>query len=93
MMARSEKTVRDERWKWLYTFVLLIFTLLWAAYCVETVRNVVMSPDAAGVLEASGTSVVLGALIAWNGNVNQYWFRKRPGDSDVPPKPPALPSP
>ncbi len=75
--------MKGDKMKWVYTFVLLALTIGWAVYTVETVKSVVASPTAAGVLEASGTSVLLGALIAWNANVNQFWFRKK---GPVPPE-------
>ncbi len=28
------------------------------------------------IIMVAGTGVLLGALIGWVGNVNQYWFRK-----------------
>lgn len=70
--------MKPDTWKWLYTFVLLLVTLGWAIFTVVVIKGVMAEPTAVGVLEASGTSVFLGALIAWNGNVNQYWFRKKP---------------
>ncbi len=63
-----------EKMKWVYTFVLLLLTAGWAVYCVMVVKAAMALPTAAGVLEASGTSVFLGALIAWNANVNKHWF-------------------
>ena len=63
--------------KWAYTFTLLAVTLAWAIFTVITVKNAMAIPDPVGILEASGTSIFLGALIVWNGNVNQYWFRKK----------------
>ena len=70
----------SEKMKWLYAFVLLILTLAWAAYTVETVRACLTMPTPAAVIESSGTSVLLGALLTLNVNVNQYYFRKKTPD-------------
>ena len=67
----------SERMKWIYTFVLLGVTLGWAAFAVWIVRDTMAEPTSVGVLESSGTSVLLGALIGWNALVVQFWFRKK----------------
>lgn len=69
--------MKGDGMKWLYTFVLLAVTLGWAIFTVFTVREAIIAPEAINVIEVSGTSVLLGALIAWNANVNQFWFRKK----------------
>ena len=66
-----------EKMKWVYTFFLMLIMLGWAVFSVMVVMNAMADPTPASVLEASGTTVLLGALIAWNANVNQYWFRKK----------------
>ena len=63
--------------KWIYTFVLLGSTIFWAIYCVNTVKCAIADPTDINIMEAAGVSVLLGALIAWNGTVNQHWFRKK----------------
>lgn len=75
--------MKSDKMKWVYTFILLAAVIGWAVYTVEVVRGVVADPTAVGVLEASGTSVLLGALIAWCANVNQYWFRKKGPKEDT----------
>ena len=70
----------DKLMKWLYSFVLLILTLLWSVFLVNTVQDAVATPTPTNVIEVSGVSVLLGALIVWNGTVNQHWFRKRTPD-------------
>jgi hypothetical protein len=68
--------------KWIYTYVLLGATICWGMFTVNTVSTAVSSnePNPGLVLEVSGASLLLGALIVWNGNVNQHWFRKRGQD-------------
>ena len=68
----------NDKMKWLYTFFLLLVTIAWAVFSVMVVKSAIAAPTATGVLEASGTSVLLGALIGWNSLVIQFWFRKRP---------------
>jgi len=75
--------MQADKMKWYYTFVLLAVTLGWAVFTVMIVRDALADPSAVGILEASGTSVFLGALISWDALVVQYWFRKKS------PEPPA----
>ena len=64
-------------WKWAYSFVMLLITVAWGAFTVLIIRNSIAQPDAVRILEASGASSLMGALIVWNGNIVQHWFRKR----------------
>ena len=78
---------KGDLMKWLYTFVLLGATLAWARFTVLIVVETLASPTSLGVLEASGASILLGALIAWNANVNQFWFRKAAPKEELNPPP------
>ena len=69
-----------EKMKWAYSILLLFLTIGWAAFTVVVVKQSALNPTSTSVVEASGTSVLLGALVAWNGNVNQFWFRKGKGE-------------
>lgn len=73
-----------DKMKWVYTFFLLLVTIGWAAFCVFVAKEAMASPTATGILEVAGVTVLLGALIAWNANVNQYWFRKSTPDKKTP---------
>jgi hypothetical protein len=73
--------MKGDKMKWLYTFVLLLATIGWAVFAVTIVKSTMATPTPIGVLEASGVSVLLGALISWNADVNRYWFRKKPPQS------------
>jgi len=75
--------MQADKMKWVYTFVLLAVTIGWSVFTVLIVKVALAAPSEAGILEASGTSVLLGALIGWNALVVQYWFRKKS------PEPPA----
>ncbi|MBA7657305.1 hypothetical protein ES703_65242 [subsurface metagenome] len=77
-----------DKMKWLYTFLLLLITVGWAVFTVMIVRGALAEPSVVGILEASGTSVLLGALIGWNTLVVQYWFRKKPPAQKTPPSSP-----
>ncbi len=80
----------NDKAKWAYTFTLLLLTLAWAVFLVLFVhRAVTGTPGPLDVVGAAGVGVLLGALIAWNGNVNQFWFRKRVRENEVKPAPPA----
>ena len=63
--------------KWAYTFVLLLATIGWGIFLVYVVKDTIASPNTGNIIETAGVSVLLGALIAWNGTVNQHWFRKK----------------
>ena len=76
--------MKTDSMKWIYTFVLLAVTIGWAVFTVLVVKSVIDAPTAAGVLEASGTSVLLGALIGWNSLVLQFWFRKKAPPGETP---------
>ncbi len=64
--------------KWAYTFLLLLLTIGWARFLVKVIQDTLADPNVAKIIEVSGVSVLLGALIVWNGTVNSYWFRKAP---------------
>jgi len=66
-----------EKLKWVYTILLLLVTMGWAVFTVMVIKGSLTLPSQSGILEASGTSVLLGALIGWNALVIQYWFRKK----------------
>ena len=76
--------MRGDKMKWLYTFMLLLITVGWAVFTVMIVRGALAEPSVTGVLEASGTSVLLGALIGWNSLIVQYWYRKKPSAQETP---------
>lgn len=63
-----------SKMKWVYTFSLLIATIGWAVFTVKIVMAAMVEPTSLNVIEASGTSVLLGALIAWNGTAVKHWF-------------------
>ncbi|KKN03033.1 hypothetical protein LCGC14_1111840 [marine sediment metagenome] len=77
---------KSQALKWAYTFTLLLITMGWAVFLVFFVHRAITGvPGPLDVVGAAGVGVLLGALIAWNGNVNQFWFRKKEGST--PPAP------
>lgn len=66
-----------DRCKWFYTYLLLLLTVAWATFTIVTVKEALQEPTPVNVIEASGSGVLLGALIAWNNDVKQHWFRKK----------------
>lgn len=76
----------SDQFKQRYALVLLFFTVGWAVFCVVMTYIAVKNQTAVDIVAASGASVLLGALITWMGNVNQFYFRKRVGE-DTPNEP------
>ena len=76
-----------EKMKWFYTFFLLIAMMAWAVFLVYIVLGALAAPEPKDVIGAAGVGVLLGALIAWNGNVNKHWFggEKKPPEETTPP--------
>ena len=68
--------MKDESFKQLYAFVNLGITVIWAGFCVWITYRAVMSKLAVDILVSAGANTLLGALIVWNGNINQFFFRK-----------------
>ena len=75
---------KDNKFKWVYSFLMLVVVLAWGAGNIYAVYRAIDLKSSVDILASAGASAITGALIAWNGNIVQYWFRKRPGDSDVP---------
>lgn len=70
----------DKNFKHTFSIGLLIATVAWAVFCVYmTYRAIVFQSDT-DIIGLAGASVLLGAMINWMGNVNQYWFRKKSTD-------------
>lgn len=65
-----------EKLKWLYSFAVLIVTVGWAMFTLIFVANAIDKQSAASIMAASGASLLLGAMISWNGLIVQHWFRK-----------------
>jgi len=68
--------MNSERFKQYYSFILLGVTILWSGFSVWITYRAVSLLVATDILAAAGANVLLGALINWNGNVIQHWFRK-----------------
>ena len=68
--------MESEHFKQIYSFVLLGATILWAGFCVWITYKACAEKQVVDILASAGANVLLGALINWNGNINQFWFRK-----------------
>lgn len=62
--------------KWIYTYVLFFVMMAWAVFVVLIVHHTLHHPDEIDIIAVSGTSIVLGALIAKWSDTHQFWFRK-----------------
>ena len=69
-----------DKLKWLFTFTLLGATIGWGVFTVLIVKDAMVTPNSANVLESAGAGVVTGALVSWTGLVIQFWFRKKSPD-------------
>jgi len=68
--------MKDEQFKQIYAFATLGITIIWAGFCVWITYQAVVSKLTADILVSAGANALLGALIVWNGNINQHYFRK-----------------
>lgn len=66
----------DDKFKHGYAFIVLILTILWAALCVWITYRAVAYLEVADIVTSSGANILLGALVVWNANINQHYFRK-----------------
>jgi len=75
-----------DKFKWIYTYVLLAGTIGWARFCVTIVLKALETKADIDILAAAGVMPLLGALIVWCTNVNFFWFRKK-GPTEEPQTP------
>jgi hypothetical protein len=74
--------MKDEQFKQVYAFVNLGITVIWAGFCVWITYQAVVSKLTVDILVSAGANALLGALIAWNGNIVQFFFRKAKPNGD-----------
>ena len=81
---------RGDFAKWVYTFVLLFLTVGWAGYVLRILQHTAADPNIARIVELSGASGLLGAMMTWNATIIYFWFRKQPaaGTPQAPPEGP-----
>lgn len=65
-----------EIFKGIYALVLLIISILWAGLSVWITYQALLDKLTVDILAAAGANVLLGALIGWNSNIVQHYFRK-----------------
>lgn len=66
----------NDQFKQLYAVIVLVLTVSWAMFTVWMVYKAVARKEDFDIMAASGSNILLGALIAWNGNISQHYFRK-----------------
>lgn len=67
--------------KWGFTFTMVGVTVGWGVFSVNTIMTAMQLPIAANdVLAAAGVGTFMGALLAWDTLMVQFWFRKKPSD-------------
>jgi len=75
--------MKDSMMKWVYAFLTLLLTFGWAVFAVCLTWRAVQFKANLDIISAAGVDVLLGALIVWNGNINQHYFRKsKPEDNE-----------
>ena len=72
--------MKDEPWKWLYTFTVFLAMMAWAVFLVFMAERAIANPTPANIMELTGVGVLLGALITMNQDIKQFWFRKKPDE-------------
>lgn len=73
---RSNFREINEAFKHRYAYLVLGLTVAWAIFAVYMTYLAVNTKEVINILGASGSDTLLGALIAWNGNIVQHYFRK-----------------
>lgn len=74
--------MNDDMFKHLYAFTVLVITICWGAFCVWITFQAIASLETADIVATAGANALLGALIVWNGNINQHYFRKKVTDEE-----------
>lgn len=66
----------NDQFKQLYALIVFLLTIAWAMFAVWMTDNALIRKEDYDIMAASGANILLGALIAWNGNIGQHYFRK-----------------
>lgn len=80
--------MKSNNFKHAYAILLLGLTFLWACFCVWITYMGLKTLNITTIVVSSGCDVFLGALIVWNGNINQHYFRKSTPEDKPPVEPP-----
>lgn len=77
----------DSNLKWVFTFTMIFITIAWAVFTVFIVRDVALKVNTneiqqIDVIAVAGAGTLMGALIGWDTLIIQYWFRKKPGETN-----------
>lgn len=68
--------MKDQTFKQVYAILNYVGVLLWGAFTIWIVWRAVALKTTVDIIAAAGASGITGALIVWNGNITQYFFRK-----------------
>ena len=68
----------DSDFKHFYALLMLIVLFMWAVFAVWITVQAIATLKVGNILAASGVDTVLGALIVWNADIKQFYFRKKP---------------
>lgn len=66
----------NDRFKQIYALLVFVLTIGWAVFTVFMTSRALLRKDEIDIMTSSGANILLGALIAWNGNISQHYFRK-----------------
>lgn len=77
----------DQNLKWIFTFFMIVVTVGWAIFSVLLVSDVAQKVsdgtiEQIDVIGTAGAGTLAGALIGWDTLIIQYWFRKKPAESE-----------
>ncbi len=69
--------MRGDRFKYIYSILLLLITVGWGAFCTWVTYKAATDKLTVDIVAATGAGVLLGGLLKMASDVNQYWFRKK----------------
>jgi hypothetical protein len=73
----------NPRFKEMFTVMLLIVTLAWGVFAATLTYLAYLNLEGSAILAAAGVDTLFGSLLAWDTLTIQYWFRKKPNDTDT----------
>lgn len=69
--------MKDSTFKQTYAFTNLGMVMFWGIVLLAVViRAFLVAPGVGDVVAAAGVGALMGALIVWNTNINQHYYRK-----------------
>ena len=68
--------MESNRFKYIYSILLLLITVFWAGFSVWITYKAASDKLTLDILASAGANILLGNLITMCVDVKQYWFRK-----------------